>query len=687
MYRDQALNKLLFVVSILLFLIVAAQAAPAQTHSHVIQVEVLPGLKMIKAQDTLTFPKGTAKKLSFLLHKDLVLQVQGTQDKVQLLHAGGPTDIYSEYGLTLGNEDHQVTLSYVGVIHDPVVDNESRGLVSAEGATLFGQSYWYPVFPNQQLRFDVTVKVPDVWQSFVQGQMTRTEIQGGQRLSQFVEIYPQEDIYLIAGPFSVYEKSVPSGKKLQVLLRKSEPQLAQSFLDVLPEYLDHYSAEIGAYPYSQFAVVENFWETGYGMPSFTLLGPQVIRFPFILTSSLPHEVLHNWWGNSVYVDYDNGNWSEGLTTYMSDYWQQEKLGRDSNYRLNSLIAYNDFVARSPEKDFPLSQFKGRHNSSSQAVGYSKSMMFFHMLEFRLGKDVFRKALQDFYRKNIFKKASFQDIQKSFEALANQDLEVFFSQWLQTKGAPDLALSDVRIMHWHDGSYSTTYLLQQKQAQAYDLTIPVIWKLENGETQKQIARLNSTSQVYSFVSKSRPVEISVDPEFHVFRRLYTEERPATLSSVFGDPSLHFYYDTSNAAAALFTQKWAQVLEGKNTLHNANELVQPATEGALILVGDDTAFADFMKLQLQDQKFELSQGVLKIENQSFEIKDTSTVLVARLRNSPQQTVVWLRWSANNDPVEWAQRLIHYTTFGILVFKDRPVIYKSTWPTTSSPLRKAL
>ena len=37
------------------------------------------------------------------------------------------------------------------------------------------------------------------------------------------------------------------------------------------------------------------------MPSFTLLGSQVIRFPFILTSSYPHEILHNWWGNAVFV--------------------------------------------------------------------------------------------------------------------------------------------------------------------------------------------------------------------------------------------------------------------------------------------------------------------------------------------------------------------------------------------------
>jgi hypothetical protein len=54
------------------------------------------------------------------------------------------------------------------------------------------------------------------------------------------------------------------------------------------------------------------------MPSFTLLGSRVIRLPFILYSSYPHEILHNWWGNSVYVDYARGNWSEGLTSYLAE---------------------------------------------------------------------------------------------------------------------------------------------------------------------------------------------------------------------------------------------------------------------------------------------------------------------------------------------------------------------------------
>src|SRR5258708_28852397 len=88
---------------------------------------------------------------------------------------------------------------------------------------------------------------------------------------------------------------------------------------------------LGPYPYSKFALVENFWETGYGMPSFTLLGEQVIRFPFILHSSYPHELLHNWWGNGVFVDLAGGDWCEGLTTHLPVHLLSEQRAKDADH--------------------------------------------------------------------------------------------------------------------------------------------------------------------------------------------------------------------------------------------------------------------------------------------------------------------------------------------------------------------
>jgi hypothetical protein len=121
-----------------------------------------------------------------------------------------------------------------------------------------------------------------------------------------------------------YRVQLPAGG---VYLRKPDEALAAKYLEATARNLEMYRGLIGTYPYDKFALVENFWETGYGMPSFTLLGPQIIRFPFILTSSYPHEILHNWWGNSVFVDYASGNWCEGLTAYSPTTSDRRANGR------------------------------------------------------------------------------------------------------------------------------------------------------------------------------------------------------------------------------------------------------------------------------------------------------------------------------------------------------------------------
>jgi len=151
---------------------------------------------------------------------------------------------------------------------------------------------------------------------------------------------------------------------------------------------------LGDYPYSKFALVENFWETGYGMPSFTLLGEKVIRFPFILHSSYPHELLHNWWGNSVYVDFDSGNWCEGTTVFMADHLIKEQRGAGEEYRRSTLQKFSNIVT--PENDFPLNKFISRHDGPSEAIGYGKAMMMWQMLRMKLGDENFVKGMQLFY---------------------------------------------------------------------------------------------------------------------------------------------------------------------------------------------------------------------------------------------------------------------------------------------------
>ena len=234
-----------------------------------------------------------------------------------------------------------------------------------------------------------------------------------------------------------------------------------------------YRGLIGPYPYGKFALVENFWETGYGMPSYTLLGPQVIRFPFILTSSYPHEILHNWWGNSVFVDYESGNWCEGLTAYMADHLIQEQRGRGEEYRRDTLQKYRSYVRDG--RDFPLTEFRSRHSAATEAVGYGKTLMVFHMMRQRIGDEAFRKWAARFYREYRGKQASFADVRKSLEAVAGAGPRpVLRRPRREARARPRLqaTLSDLREST--GGGFEVAFVIEQTQPGApLLLDVPVV----------------------------------------------------------------------------------------------------------------------------------------------------------------------------------------------------------------------
>ena len=93
----------------------------------------------------------------------------------------------------------------------------------------------------------------------------------------------------------VEEKSVDDITVATYLLPQNK-HLAAAYLGATAEYLSLYSDLFGAYPFQKFAVVENFFPTGFGFPSYTLLGGRVLQLPFIIHTSLGHEIAHCWWG-------------------------------------------------------------------------------------------------------------------------------------------------------------------------------------------------------------------------------------------------------------------------------------------------------------------------------------------------------------------------------------------------------
>jgi len=212
---------------------------------------------------------------------------------------------------------------------------EISGMLATEGVYLSGATYWYPRFDDEMVTFTLDVQLPLTWEVVSQGERTRHERVNDATYMRWESPTVQEDVYLVGGPLTEYRQ--PAGSvQAMVFLRTPDAPLAQKYLDATAQYLGLYNALLGPYPYAKFALVENSWESGYGMPSFTLLGSKVIRLPFIVSSSYPHEILHNWWGNGVFVDVQQGNWCEGLTAYLADHLLQEQRGSAVTYRRATL---------------------------------------------------------------------------------------------------------------------------------------------------------------------------------------------------------------------------------------------------------------------------------------------------------------------------------------------------------------
>jgi aminopeptidase N len=628
---------------------------------HQLELTLAPAVKSLGVLDKVTLEG--PKNRRFILNKNLQVLVLSAGDKIRQLPSPATVN-YNDYELQLGPEDQEVSLQYAGVLYEPITDNETTGLVSPEGAVLFGASNWLPDF-SEKATFEITkARLPQDWKlASPQAQLK----------------IPQQDISLIAGPFNEYTLKDPaSGIPFKVFLKTADPVLAETYLNLLPSYLDHYQKTLGAYPYESFAVIENFWETGFGLPAMTLLGPGVMRLPFILNSSLPHELLHNWWGNSVFVDYERGNWCEGLTNYLADHWQQEVLKNGREYRRQALMNFQDYTKASA--DFPLRHFKQRFNFSSQAVGYGKGMMFFHMLKVKLGEALFSQALKDLYRSQRGQTISYEEIQIRFEKSSGQDLKLFFKQWLDQIGAPALKLAKASQSLKDATTSQVSFELSQLSAQNYDLLVPVRLSFQDGSVQTENLALKTSSQNFE-LQFSKPVKsLEVDPDFDVFRNLDAQERPLSLSSVFGAKDL-WILGSDETLQKSYQQTWQSSLAGNIKLGDNKTLLDLPLEGAVVLLGDSPEYEKLMLEQLAGQDIKVSADEIQLFGVGYKRLENKMAFVARSSTHPGLILVWIR-GQNLEAL--APRLLHYGKYGVLVFAETSVSLKTTWPLLTSPLK---
>ena len=676
----------------------AAGLRASGEHVHYqLAVGLEPGSQRLEVEGVLQLPERNAAAGSrFWLNEKLVIV-----DSQPPVKASGERDGHlASYTLVEAAPDGRLALNYMGSLSYELSGQraeytrgfrETLGILGEEGVYFSGSSAWVPKFDGDLITFEIDVHSVPGWHVISQGNGTSGD---GDGRAHWNSGGPLEQIYLVGGPLKRWSDNAGAIETL-VYLHADEEPVAAKYLEATSRYIEMYRKLLGPYPYEKFALVENFWETGYGMPSFTLLGEQIIRFPFILHSSYPHEILHNWWGNSVFVDYATGNWCEGLTAYMADHLIQEQRGGGALYRRSTLQKYRDYVKEG--RDFPLEQFSSRHDAATEAIGYGKSLMGFHALRRQLGDEVFVQGLADFYKDNRGRHAGFADLALAFEGRLDRaqqaeagELELgdFFKQWLKREGAPKLEILQREFSAQADGYEISVELAQVQPGEPFAIRVPLRVTSAEG-VESFVFQMRSKTETFQASVSSEPWSVEIDPDFDVFRLLDPRETPSSIGQIFGEPEI-----LALLPSAASPEDQGRYRELVNYWNTEEHKIEVRLDSSVDSLPPNRALWVFGANNLHRAVFEgwradalaLDRGGNSLLTSSGDVfPGHCSVVLRRHPANMEKAVGWIvvdPWVALEG---LARKLPHYGKYSYLAFQgSEPTnVLKGQWSTPDSPL----
>lgn len=632
----------------------AAENLPIVHHD--IDVSIDPQQRRIQLRDRVQFPAGDVS-WTILLDGELQLAIDNADGaELTTLTLSDVTGL-REYRLRPSNEN----TAELTVTGEWSADYDAaRGQVSSDGVYLPPHGGWAPIVANSRSTFELQVTLPEGWVSVSQGRHEPGDSGDG-----WVEQTPQPGIWLVAGRFFRHQAS-HNDVKLSAWFFRSEPQLSRSYFESAVDWLDRYTALLGPYPYEKLAVVENFWQSGYGMPSFALLGSKVINLPFIPHTAWPHEILHNWFGNGVYAGQD-GNWSEGLTAYLADHAIRELDGEGAAFRRDALQKYSSFIDEG--EDIPLADFRFRHDNETAVVGYDKALMVFHMLRMRTGDRGMTRGLRKFVDDHLHDSAGWSDIEAAMSEATGEDLRQFFDQWRNRTGAPELILVDAAV----DDNCAEGTLRQTQKSEAYDLLVPVFVGYGD-KTVRQNLLVTDREKDFSICVDAPPERLSVDPQFDVFRQLHDAEVPASISELIGEQEPLAILPAAAPADEL--SDWRAVVDAAGIQSiDDNTIDKLPDSGAIWVLGASNHFATVL-LESEDNTVSLGDARASTD-------DSALIVVRRKFGRP---VGFASVPAGGDALALMKRVQHYGRYSYLAFAagDRIAGIRGQWPVAEdSPL----
>jgi len=473
-------------------------------------------------------------------------------------------------------EGRSVRLKFV--YHGRVISRAGEGIYFVSN-----RGNWYPRTETLFADFDLRFRYPAELDLTATGELVETTESEGRReshfvsegplrlagfnLGRFIEAQREGEHYQVSvratatveerlqpkQPTARYVPMPPTqirgrGRGLQTVLVTSEKpppakpaDRVEIVADRAAEALEFFIERLGPPPTSTVAVTPIPSDIGQGFPGLVYAAtlsyldpakPPLSDLPepmqvFYSKLLLPHELSHQWWGNTVTVEGNEDLWlMESLATYSSLLMLEEnegKAARDSTleYFRQTLLALNEEGDRI-ETAGPL-VFGTRLQSSQfpdayRIVLYHKGAWVQHMLRETLGDEAYLELLrslpQDFARRELtvdaFRQAAAARLP---EGSPDPELKDFFDHWVLNTGIPEFRVTSSEV-----GSKLAGRLVQSEVPEHSEFMVQLRATAPNGETTETYVRTDGAETPFEMPSPGKGAKITIDPEARLLRTL-------------------------------------------------------------------------------------------------------------------------------------------------------------------------
>ncbi len=437
----------------------------------------------------------------------------------------------------------EVSMEYGGTLQQDVSSGEKAGQIhnfgmsahiSEEGIYLSPSGYWYPspviedeeTDPNLLLcNWELTVDEVEDYSLIASAWLAEDENGSDGDKMVWNSYWPITGLTLTGGRHDVWRRQ--SGDvNIRVHMQHAEDdkgrvenkEIAERYLDEAARIIERYEPLLGPFPFEQYTIIENFFSSGFAFPGMTLFGPTVMHMGdnSFRHGYLDHELVHSWWGCGVEVDWRDGNWCEALTSYCTNYYGFKLDGDEAGARKKRRDESN-FLSRIKDKhDKPLGTY-GLKDGVGRGIAYSKGSAVFDMLARQIGQETFWAACRDLTKNKLGKHANWDDLKSAFEEAGSMSLDTFYEQWIRGSGAPRLRLKQLR----YDPAAGQLLVQLEQGEPAFDLNVPLRIEYDNGTEDTTVTLTHPEAWVTIDVLR-KPVAVSLDPDYQVFRKLEPEE---------------------------------------------------------------------------------------------------------------------------------------------------------------------